>query len=480
LNNANGQAGGTRPMLLSEYSTTIVNAHQLQLIVLDPTANYKLAADIDLGPALTNPSEVWYTAANAPSYGSGFIPIGTWTPQFTGTFDGQGHTISNLIINRPGDYNVGLFGYVGAGGVIENVNLAGGSVSGYQRVGDLVGKNHGLVENSSASGTVSGDEYVGGLAGGNNNTIAQSYATGAVAVITSPGGFGASIGGLVGINDGSIKQSYATGSINMPGASLGAEYVGGLVGSNDSNGTITKSYATGAVGPFGPLAAYTVGGLVASNKGTITLSYATGSVFGAIAGGLVGVSQGSIAQSYATGSVEESIGGAPAGGLVAENLGSIAQSYETGLVFQSGSGEGGSSILGGLVEENYSSGSITLSYAMGAVRQSFNNFAPGSTGGLVGSNDGVITQSYATGAVFGRSNTGGLVGSNTGSVTTSYWDTVTTGQTQGVGTNTGTFSATGLTTTQLQATLPPGFDPTVWGIVSGATYPYLKNVPPTL
>jgi hypothetical protein len=47
---------------------------------------------------------------------------------------------------------------------------------------------------------------------------------------------------------------------------------------------------------------------------------------------------------------------------------------------------------------------------------------------------------------------------------TSYWDTVATGKSNGYGLNSGAFSATGLTTTQLQSgTLPPGFDPKVWG-----------------
>ncbi len=509
LNNANGHAGATRPMLLSEYSTTIVNGHQLQLIVLDPTASYKLGDDIDLGPALTNPSEVWYTASNAPSYGSGFVPIGGWRPQFTGTFDGQNHTISNLIIDRPNNYNVALFGYVGAGGVIENVNLVGGSVTGYQRVGDLVGKNHGLVKNSSASGIIRGDDYVGGLVGWSLGTITRSHANGAVSGGDNVGGlvgasgqsgFGSArliddyatgavfsynlAGGLAGYNSGAITQSYATGSADsVIGADGG---VGGLVGYNSgaitqshatgranegtagglvgiNAGAITQSFATDSVGTFD----YAAGGLVGwNNGGTITHSYATGGSggHGADVGGLVGRNSGQIAQSYATGSVYAD--GAE-GGLVGSNSGTIAQSYATGNVTSDLGDEGG--LVG------YNSGTIAQSYATGNATSVSSN----DVGGLVGFNSGSIKQSYATGAVFGFFNVGGLVGSNGGTVTTSYWDTITTGQAEGAGTNTGTFSATGLTTAQLKAGLPSGFDPAIWGIVPGVTYPYLKGVTPT-
>ncbi len=60
-------------------------------MALDPTANYTLATDIDASET-TNPSGVWNTA-------NGFVPVGgNGAPDFTGSFDGQGHTISNLTI----------------------------------------------------------------------------------------------------------------------------------------------------------------------------------------------------------------------------------------------------------------------------------------------------------------------------------------------------------------------------------------------
>ncbi|WP_163460198.1 hypothetical protein, partial [Escherichia coli] len=88
--------------LLSEYSTSIGNAHQLQLMSLAPTAAYTLMRNIDLAPALGSSSGNWLTS-NLLGDGYGFVPIGS-ANQFQGVFDGGSHTISNLSINR-GDFS---------------------------------------------------------------------------------------------------------------------------------------------------------------------------------------------------------------------------------------------------------------------------------------------------------------------------------------------------------------------------------------
>ena len=87
---------------------------------------------------------------------AGFTPIGNATTPFTGSFDGLGHSISNLTINRSEKLNVGLFGRTGTGSVIQNVGLVGGNVTGAASVGGLVGSNFGTVSNSYATGSVSG------------------------------------------------------------------------------------------------------------------------------------------------------------------------------------------------------------------------------------------------------------------------------------------------------------------------------------
>ncbi len=410
--------GETRPFLRWEYSTTITNAHQLQLMAMDLTASYTLANDIDLGPALAADAH-----GNYPGMwgSSGFVPIGNNPSLFAGTLDGEGHTISNLKINRPSDWDVGLFGVVGTGGTVRNVGLLDESVTGDSEVGGLVGVNEGTIERSYATGVVSGTgRWVGGLVGVNNGTITQSYTTGAVS-----GGY--YVGGLVGRNGGTITQSYATRTVGGRG---NGEY-GGLVGYN--SGTITQSYATGAVSAPGN----EVGGLVGANYGSIEQSYATGAVSGGFYnGGLVGGNFGTITQSYATGAVSGHTS-TPVGGLVGGNFGTITQSYATGTVSSQWS-----SPTGGLVGWNYG---------------------------------GTITQSYATGAVNGNDIwVGGLVGGiRGGTITQSYWDTQSSGRSNGVGSCCDASGVTGLTTAQLSnGTLPSGFNPATW-VAHSHYYPCL-------
>ena len=298
---------------------------------------------------------------------TGWVPIGTDGAGnignsgngFAGTFAGLGNTISNLTINLPSAHNVGLFGY--SSGTIRDVGTIGGSFSGYDYVGGLVGYNSGTVSNSHATVAVSsntsachcngGDGFAGGLVGYNSGTVSDSYATGAV------NGWDSFIGGLVGRNQGgTISDSHATGAV-----SAGYAYAGGLVGTMYSGGTISNSYATGTVTSIAD-----VGGLVGGNfYGAISKSYATGPVSGSTdAGGLVGFNKGgTIAQTYATGAVN---GSTNVGGLVGENSiyqgagGTITQSYwDTQNSNQSnGVGIGDGSGVTGLTTTLLSNGSL--------------------------------------------------------------------------------------------------------------------------
>ncbi|SFQ89893.1 filamentous hemagglutinin family N-terminal domain-containing protein, partial [Halopseudomonas formosensis] len=182
--------------------------------------------------------------------GAGFNPIGDSSNGFTGVFDGLGHLITGLTINRPSQNDVGLFGHTN-GAWLRNIGLQRGSVVGKENVGSLVGKNQGAISQSWASVAVNGAMSVGGLVGWNtgwsgwstNGTINESYAVGPVS------GSNREVGGLVGYNAWQISNSYATGVVS------GNKYVGGLVGAN--YGTITNTYATGAVS-----GSDSVGGLV--------------------------------------------------------------------------------------------------------------------------------------------------------------------------------------------------------------------------
>ena len=398
--------GATRPFLYSEYSTSIRNAHQLQLMAYNLSASYSLAADVDASEtAGANPSGMWTTA--------GFSPVGNSTVAFNGSLDGQSHTITDLVINRSATSTVGLFGQTGGTSVIQGVGLLGGSVTGSDEVGSLVGHNEGGISNAYATGTVSGANSVGGLVGFNfGGSISNSFATGDV------NGAGDSIGGLLGFSyAGSISGAHATGAVDGSGND-----VGGLVGhSAGSSGSISDAYATGIVNGTGN----DVGGLVGYNRGSISNSYATGAVTSAgnHVGGLTGLLDlGSISNAYATGAVSSSNAAGVVGGLVGYNsLGSIGNAHATGTV-------SGVASLGGLVGYNYS-GSISDAYATGNVSGSGNN-----VGGLVGLNDGSIGDAHATGAISGATAVGGLVGRNSGSISRAY----------AIGTATGTNDVGGL------------------------------------
>jgi filamentous hemagglutinin family protein len=235
--------------------------------------NFALGSDID-----ATPTSGW----NA---GSGFDPITGFTGDYVNNnfafFDGLGHTITNLFINRQATSGVGLFASTGPRSVLRNVGLVRGSISGSLFVGGLVGINVvGLISNAYNTGTVKGADYVGGLVGDNDASnkdfalIMNSYSTGDVT------GTGHHIGGLVGRNVQSntrIVNSYATG--NVSGISL----VGGLVGGMQA-GRISNVYATGDVS-----GSSSVGGLTGDNYGPIDHAYSTGLVTGGTSfGGLVG------------------------------------------------------------------------------------------------------------------------------------------------------------------------------------------------
>ncbi|WP_319411246.1 MBG domain-containing protein [uncultured Cohaesibacter sp.] len=413
-------------------SSLAINAQAYTLIdyidVVGLSGYYALIEDIDLS--------IW-------TYTDGVI--GTSSNQFTGTFTGLGHTISNLKVDGSGDY-AALFGY--STGTIRNIGLVDADITGSSYVSGLVGYNTGEVSYSYVTGKVTGDSYVGGLVGYNTGTISNSYATGNV---TSDD----VAGGLVAYNSGSISNSYATGAVT---GGSSTQKIGGLVGEN--TGTISYSYATGAATGSG----YYIGGLVGYNTGTISYSYASGT-FTSIeddAGGLVGYNDGTISFSYSTSSVS---GGGVVGGLVGHNAtnGTIEYSYATGDVegirndigglvgWQLGSisyafatgNVSGPSQVGGLVGWA-SEGSISYSYATGSVTGTGND-----VGGLVGQGGVFISYSYATGAVSGNANVGGFVGNSSGVIIASYFDTDTTGTTTALGNGTSS-GVTGLTTAEFQ------------------------------
>lgn len=144
---------------------------------------YILMADIDLS-----------------SYTS-WTPIGTYGTPFTGDFDGNNHTISNLTISSTEDYQ-GLLGYTD-GATVRDTYLTVVSVSGGSYTVALIGwAISSVVSNCNATGTVSGTSIVGGLTGSNSGLVTNCYATGIVS--------GTSTGGLISYmyGSGTWSDSY--------------------------------------------------------------------------------------------------------------------------------------------------------------------------------------------------------------------------------------------------------------------------------
>lgn len=246
----------------------ICTAEQMNAIGANPNdwdKCFKLMADIDLSP---------YTSTQ-------FNIIGTETAPFTGTFDGNGKTISNLsYISTETDY-IGLFRCIHAlGGGIRNLGLIDPNIIAGEGeyVGSLVGKlSAGWISGCYVlGGRVSGHWSVGGLVGTNDSSsgwLSRCYASSNVSG-------DACIGGLIGYSRGLINECFSSKSV-----SSNADVIGGLIGTNHANGEIANSFSSANV--FG--GRNHTGGIAGMNAGTIFNCYSSGNVMGnSWVGGLVG------------------------------------------------------------------------------------------------------------------------------------------------------------------------------------------------
>ncbi|EHK02656.1 GLUG domain-containing protein, partial [Candidatus Haloredivivus sp. G17] len=319
----------TQPDWSEEHDAYLIsNLTELNWIRNAPKEDYRLIDDIN-----ATETKNW-------NNGEGWKPVGEENYEFYGELHGRKHSIFNLHIDRSSESYVGLVGIAGSDAIIRDLNLdnatvvakdisgglvgkndgyidnvdidiysethsnngAGGVVGqndgvinnvnsvvtiqgkGYypEEVGAVVGKNLGLVANTSASGNITSvGSKVGGIAGQSYNFIRKSNSS-----VNLRGQ--SEVGGLVGRNDGNLESSYSTGNVT------GDEEVGGLVGLNDENEGIANSYSTSKV-----TGNRSVGGLVGYNNGRITESYSAGNVTGdTYEGGLIGWNVGTVESSF--------------------------------------------------------------------------------------------------------------------------------------------------------------------------------------
>ncbi len=196
-----------------------------------------------------------------------------WTPigkddnkAYTGTFDGNGKTITGLTVTRSNRYT-GLFGFIK--GTVKNVVLTEVNITSGTFVGGVAGWSFGgNIENCSVSGSVSGSSGsdVGGVVGYQQ----VGSITGCSSSATVKGTERA--GGVVGVTNGGttpLTACYATGNVTVENDGTSNAWAGGIVGMNGT-GTLIACYAAGNV------SGNIVGGAVGVNYATVTACYWSG------------------------------------------------------------------------------------------------------------------------------------------------------------------------------------------------------------
>ena len=291
---------------------------------------------------------------------STYNTIGRGNTAFTGTFDGDGHTIVGLQAKG------GIFGKLGSGAVVKNINIASSVFTGndtYDSVGAVAAENNG--------GSISGISGYG-------NTIKGS------------GGY---IGGLVGKNYGGISNSNDQSTV-IAGADTVAGGIAGVNGTNaDKGGTIDNVQSNSAV-TTGVLAenqyASNLGGIVGKNEMLLN-KYNINNVS---AHGVTGK----------TGNTKTS------GGIVGTNEGRISNAYNESIIH-------GSENLGGVAGKNVTQASNSNMAELNDVANAveiIGDAGSQNVGGLLGKQDhATINQGRNTGAITGCTNVGGMVGYNT-------------------------------------------------------------------
>lgn len=255
---------------------------------------------------------------------------------FSGTFDGGGHTIDHLTINTgqtPMVSNIGMFGYVGPYGRVRRLTVRNAAIQcglGPDAIGILAGRNDGVVCECCVDGAVAGGGYstnLGGLVGHNAGSLEDC--TSAVALCGAE--HSDSLGALVGRN--SLGQVDRCGTVGTVSGGEGSRCLGGLVGLYHG-GSITRSFATALV--HGADGASDLGGLVGLVEvGSMADCYATGNVCATAKarylGGLIGyLYEGSHCNTcYAVGRISANDDSRCLGGLIGYFRGNLSGAQAT-------------------------------------------------------------------------------------------------------------------------------------------------------
>ena len=261
-------------------------------------AHYKMVADIVFTDEDFAEGGLFY------NNGTGWEPIGT----FSGTFNGDGHTISNLYIKdtaASSDMDIGLFSI--SSGTIKNLGMVDTSISlsSFNACcGSVVGNNSGAIIACYNTGSVTSGRYTGGIAGYNSGTIINCYNSGKI--LGSAESADLCSGGIVGYsNGGIISQCYNMGLVSSTNSQY-YSYAGGIVGYHRwrtvdyyIEGEINLCYNTGRVESTNMGGRSTAGGIAGYSDVAISDCYNTAEISATSdCGGIAGINDSSIKQSY--------------------------------------------------------------------------------------------------------------------------------------------------------------------------------------
>lgn len=242
------------------------------------TDSAKLMADITINEDVSG--------SDATSQKYKWTPIGTDSSKYTGTFDGNGHTISGLYINSMAA-NTGMFGRIGSSAVVKNLTLADsvirstknytGAITGY--IDDAASVTNCHTKNSVQ---VSAAVYTGGITGYQDDTSTLTRCSNAAEVTGAN-----NVGGISGYNwsksSASLTDSYNRGSVS------GSNLVGGICAQIYIGGTVSDVYNLGTVQATGTAGTPTAGGITGVFRwGTIKSAYNAGIVKATAKGGVAG------------------------------------------------------------------------------------------------------------------------------------------------------------------------------------------------
>ena len=271
----NGNGSENNPYL-------IFTAVQLDNVRKKMTSHYKLERDIDIATST-------YISENNTE-DKGWLPIGDSRESFSGGFNGNGHLITGISINRPGKDSMGLFGQI-SDAKIENVHMTYGSVIGEDSCGSIIGYSyHSTITNClNESVNVKGNSFIGGIIGSVYSTnITKCRNNGNVECLEDKAGgitgwtkdisklsicknsgtvvsMNNHVGGITGFNNGTVENCFNEGNVTA------YSYAGRIVGSNNVSGKVDRCISIGNVSVTN-LGENNYGGICGYTDGTATIT----------------------------------------------------------------------------------------------------------------------------------------------------------------------------------------------------------------